>query len=364
VWDPAAGKELRRLQGHGRPVQAVAFSPDGTQLASASQDSTVKLWDPAAGKELHTLKGHARWVLGVAFSPDGARLASASSDGTVKVWDTTTGRELRTLRGHMALVLSVAFTPDGRRLASGSRAGAVKVWDTASWQELRALQGHTGDVLSVAFSPDGHRLASARDDGTLKLWDARPLTAEVKAEVEAVALLHWLFARPLPRSAARAAIQRDEAIGEVVRQKALEFVERFQEETDSKRYHDAAWPLVRHPYANVFMRRLALAQMSVACARAPDQAAYRLGLAVTQYRLGKFEKEHYAKALATLTRCPQDNPTTLAFLAMTQYQLGQKEQARTTLARLRAVMTKPTWTANVEAGAFLREAVTLIEGKT
>src|SRR5262249_10498371 len=89
--DRLCSQEFRTLKGHVDAVQSVAFSPDGTRLASTSWDQTVKLWDTASGRELHTLKGHVGRVVSVAFSPDGTRLASASEDQTVKLWDTASG---------------------------------------------------------------------------------------------------------------------------------------------------------------------------------------------------------------------------------------------------------------------------------
>ena len=73
------------LRGHTRSVLCVAFSPDGTRLATASEDQTIKLWDSATGEEVLTLRGHAGVVSSVAFSPDGRQLASAGTDGTVQV---------------------------------------------------------------------------------------------------------------------------------------------------------------------------------------------------------------------------------------------------------------------------------------
>ena len=104
--DRLAASHLLALKGHTAPVFSVSFSPDGTRLASASMDGTVKVWDAATGQETLTLQGHAKGVRSVCFSPDGTRLASASMDGTVKVWDVATGQELLTLQGHAVPVIS------------------------------------------------------------------------------------------------------------------------------------------------------------------------------------------------------------------------------------------------------------------
>jgi WD40 repeat protein/serine/threonine protein kinase len=360
VWNAVTGQELRTLKGHTGAIQSVAFSPDGQRLASASDDRTVKVWDPVTGQELRTLKGHTGGVQSVAFSPDGQRLASASADHSVKVWDAVSGRELRTLKGHTNWVFGVAFSPNGQRLASASFDHTVKVWEAVGGRELRTLKGHAAGVWSAAFSPDGQRLASASDDGIVKVWDAQPLTPQLLAQREALGLVEFLFARPLRKADVLAGLRSAPAISPEVRPMALALVERYQEETDPQKYHAAAWPVVRHPYANSIMCQFALVQMSAACERAPAHAPYRLGLAVAQYRLGKFQKQRYPEALATLTRCDPKQPTTLAFLAMTQHQLGQKEQARMTFARLRLLMKEPPWAANAEAEAFLREAEALL----
>jgi sugar lactone lactonase YvrE len=364
LWDPSTGRVVRAIECARSPnyVRGVAFSPSGERLASTSTDGSVKVWNTATGELYRTLDGHSFSAKGLSWSSDGQRLATASWDQTVKVWDPNTGQELVTLKGHTIGVQTVSFTADGRRLASAGLDGTAKLWDLTTGQEVLTLKRHTGELNGAVFSPDGTWLASAGIDGTVRLWDARPLTPEVRAEVEAVGLLDFLFSRPLPTSEVRAAIRRDQSITEATRQKALELAERFKEESDPQKYHDAAWPVLRHPYANVFVCRLALAQMNAACERAPDHALYRLGLGVAQYRLGKFHKERYPDALATLSKCDPNHPTMLAFLAMTQQQLGQKEQARTTLARLRELMKQPPWTTDAEVKLFLREASELIEG--
>jgi WD40 repeat protein len=173
--------EALTLEGHVSGVAGVAFSPDGSRLASAGQDSIVKVWESATGKELLTLRGHLGTVSSVAFSPDGSRLASAggafNQPGEVKIWDCATGQELHSLRGHANVVTSVVFSPDGLRLASASWDKTVKIWDSATGNEQFSLRGHADRVLSVAFSPDGLRLASGGTDAAVKIWDVDPKRA-------------------------------------------------------------------------------------------------------------------------------------------------------------------------------------------
>jgi uncharacterized protein YukE len=163
--------EFQTLEGHGRPVKSVIFSPDGRLLASGSYDQTVRIWDTATGALQQILEGHSHAVLSVAFSPDGQLLASGSYDQTVRLWDTATGALQQTLEGHSHAVLSVAFSPDGRLLASGSYDQTVRIWDTATGALQQTLKGHSHAVLSVTFSPDGRLLASSSYDRTVRLWD-------------------------------------------------------------------------------------------------------------------------------------------------------------------------------------------------
>jgi WD40 repeat protein len=143
---------------HSESANAVAFSPDGKLLASAS-DGVVKLWDPATGAVLQMLEGHTD-ISAVAFSPDGKLLASASDDQKVRLWDTATGAALQALY-YSDWVITIAFSPDNKRLVSATDDGTIILWDPASGSVLQELEGHSGPVNGVTFSPDGELLASA-----------------------------------------------------------------------------------------------------------------------------------------------------------------------------------------------------------
>jgi WD40 repeat protein len=179
LWDANTGRQLRTLAGHAGATLAVAFSPDGRQMASGGMgDNAAKLWDTATGQALRTLAGHGHRVNAVAFSPDGRWLASGAgylgsrpADNPIKLWEVATGRELRTLVGHTGGVLKLAFSPDGRWLASGSRDHSVKLWDVATGRERWTLSGHRDLIVSLAFSTDGRGLVSASRDGIVKLWE-------------------------------------------------------------------------------------------------------------------------------------------------------------------------------------------------
>ncbi len=171
LWDAATGKEIAQLIGHDGSVRAASFSPDGLRVVTASYDKTARLWEAATGREIAVLQGHGAGVEGASFSADGTRIVTASQDKTARLWEAATGREATALVGHHGRVVSASFSPDGARIVSvGDK--TARVWEATTGREIALLTGHQGAVYSASFSPDGKRIVTASSDKTARLWVA------------------------------------------------------------------------------------------------------------------------------------------------------------------------------------------------
>ncbi len=169
---PAAPTPIREFAQSGEPgVNAVAFSQNGT-LATGGASGTTSLWNASAGTFITTLSDRgSAGVLAVAFSPDGRQLATADMNDHVYLWNATTGTLLRTLTDQGAGgVLAVAFSPDGKILATSDKAGHVFLWNSSRGDEIASttIPGSKG-VNTLAFSPDGRSLAAGDYNGTTYL---------------------------------------------------------------------------------------------------------------------------------------------------------------------------------------------------
>ena len=168
--DIESGRSIKTFSEHGGVVHSVSFSSDGRYLASGSSDSKIIVWDVVRGVAYRTFSERDGVVHSVSFSPDGRYLASGSSDSKVIVWDVVRGVAYRTFSEHDGVVHSVSFSPDGRYLASGSSDSKVKLWNVENGRNIATLD-HGSGVESVAFSLGGTVLAAGTTLGTVELWN-------------------------------------------------------------------------------------------------------------------------------------------------------------------------------------------------
>jgi eukaryotic-like serine/threonine-protein kinase len=183
VWDESTGSESFTLRGHTQNVMGVAFSPDGARLATvsggllaipqvASKPGELMIWHARTGTLIRNVSGHDGPLTAVAYSRDGTTIATSSWDGTVKLWDSETGARRLTLAGHRDWIYHVAFDPTGTRLGTAGADGAAQLWDIASGRAILTYRGHTQNVTCVAFDPRRPRIATASSDQTVKIWDS------------------------------------------------------------------------------------------------------------------------------------------------------------------------------------------------
>ncbi len=174
-WNTSDGTLVRRIKNIGERTYAIAISPDGARLAvacgSPGKIGEVRLIDYTTGAVLMVCGRTFDVILDVAYSPDGTRLASGGADGLIRVMDAATGTVQQTIASHADWVNAVAWSDDGKKLASASRDKSAKVYTAENGELLTSYAGHGVAVKGVAFTPDGASVLSVGDDKKLHRWE-------------------------------------------------------------------------------------------------------------------------------------------------------------------------------------------------
>jgi WD40 repeat protein/serine/threonine protein kinase len=184
LWDATTGRRLAGPFRHPDPVWAVAFRPDGKAFATGSGHSVERdghmvgvgegrIWDIASGAVIQAAPRHARDIIAVAFTPDGRTLVTASKDGSARFWDAATGAAIGGVIRHDGWVNALALTADGRGVLTGSDDRTGRLWSVPDGSPLTTPLRHTRPVKAVAISPDGRLLLTTSEDATAQLWEAR-----------------------------------------------------------------------------------------------------------------------------------------------------------------------------------------------
>jgi WD40 repeat protein/class 3 adenylate cyclase len=173
VWDAENGEHIFQQEADENKGMAVAFSPDGREIATGGFDQILKTWNAASGELILSLPVDDESIIGIEYHPDGKIFATAGTSGKIQLFDRATGRALQSWDAGLGQLSNVTFSPDGSRLAVLSpETNEAKVFDADTGKELLTLKGHTNSNWGLDFNSDGTRLVTAGRDGTARIWDA------------------------------------------------------------------------------------------------------------------------------------------------------------------------------------------------
>jgi WD40 repeat protein len=172
--------------GHMAAINDIAFTPDGKQLVSASDDKTIRVWSLQTGKTERVLygemeAGESGKIASMAISPDGKWLAAGvrsnpekTDNFAIRLYDFASGAIVTLLKGHKQPVVALAFSPNSKYLISGSEDNRAMLWDIAKQSRIDPpLLGHDAPIRAVAFAPDNKQFVTGDDDGIVIRWKVK-----------------------------------------------------------------------------------------------------------------------------------------------------------------------------------------------
>jgi len=183
IWDFQSGEQIHRLahDNNGYMTNYVEWSPDGSKIAGATDDSNAHVWDARTWEPLYSLQHEPpAFVMTSAWSPDGTRLLTTAGndeqgakDNTARIWDTSTGKELLVFSGHTQSVWPGSWSPDGKRVITGSNDDTVRIWDSSTGDELLTISTPVSYGVFTWWSPDGqHIYISSVPASVWRVWQS------------------------------------------------------------------------------------------------------------------------------------------------------------------------------------------------
>lgn len=174
---------VRMLHGHASHIWTLSFSKDGRWIATASDDSTIRIWDLDTGETVHVLVGHTDRLTSVMFSADRKKIVSGARDETIRIWDTDTGNLVSTISTQCSF--SAAYSPNERLIASGSIDGLLEMRDAQTGNLICNFVGLGEPVWSIKFTPGGKYLASAGEN-IVRIYSAETGTLQQTLEAGSI----------------------------------------------------------------------------------------------------------------------------------------------------------------------------------
>jgi WD40 repeat protein len=362
------------------PVNSIALSPDGRRLVTGSGDlsalrpnrwPTVRVWDPAtgrilldidtrvAGKEIPSpfakVEAAVRGVSSVTFSPDGGRILTVENIGVnVRTWDSFSGSLLRTFKA----AGPAAFLPGGNRIVAGAR-GHLAILDTESTDLVLSLRHDLFPFTEFAISADGAVLVEKPARGPIRLWDAT-----ASDETEAWSTVELLYSRLGFSNEVMESIRSDRRTSAGFKNTALRVAQAVKDGFPEA-HRRASWSIAKSPGQSAVAYRRALEHAKAACVLAPWSPRVFAALGAAQYRVGLYEEA--VLSLRQSNRMSGSfNIPDLAFMAMAQWRLGQRQEGLSTLHELRSAIGKREADRAIVEGnadeldAFVREAESVV----